>query len=111
MPYALEDEFGDIIGKARRGLGLDVDAVAKQVGVSVADLEKMESYALTPDQAVIDRLAELLGLQEARLGAIAREEWEPAASNFSAGDEIAIEHFLVCVVLLNEKVFYRNLSR
>ena len=80
MAYALEDEFGDIIGKARRGLGLSVAAVAKQVGVSAGEIEEMERYALTPDQAVIDRLAAMLGLQEARLGAIAREEWEPGAS-------------------------------
>ena len=95
MPYALEDEFGDIIGKARRGLGLSVAAVAKQVGVSAGEIEEMERYALTPDQAVIDRLAAVLGLQEARLGAIAREEWEPVASDFMASDDIAIERFLV----------------
>ena len=95
MAYALEDEFGDIIGKARRGLGLSVAAVAEQVGVSAGEIEEMERYALTPDQAVIDRLAAVLGLQEARLGAIAREEWEPAASDFMASDDIAIERFLV----------------
>ena len=95
MAYALEDEFGDIIGKARRGLGLSVAAVAKQVGVGAGEIEEMERYALTPDQAVIDRLAAVLGLQEARLGAIAREEWEPVASDFMASDDIAIERFLV----------------
>ena len=95
MPYALEDEFGDIIGKARRGLGLSVASVAEQVGVSAGDVEKMEDYTLTPDQAVVGRLAAALGLQEDRLGAIAREEWEPAPSGFTAGDDIAIEHFLV----------------
>ena len=95
MSYSLEDEFGDIIGKARRGLGLSVAAVAKQVGVSAGEIEEMERYALTPDQAVIDRLAAVLGLQEARLGAIAREEWEPVASDFMASDDIAIERFLV----------------
>ena len=95
MSYSLEDEFGDIIGKARRGLGLSVAAVAKQVGVGAGEIEEMERYALTPDQAVIDRLAAVLGLQEARLGAIAREEWEPGASDFMASDDIAIERFLV----------------
>ena len=95
MAYSLEDEFGDIIGKARRGLGLSVAAVAKQVGVGAGEIEEMERYALTPNQAVIDRLAAVLGLQEARLGAIAREEWEPVASDFMASDDIAIECFLV----------------
>lgn len=95
MPYALEDEFGDIIGKARRGLGLSAAAVAERVGVSAADVESMESYALTPDQAVIGRLADALGLQAERLGAIAREEWEPAPSSFAASEDIAIERFLV----------------
>ena len=95
MAYSLEDEFGDIIGKARRGLGLSVGDVAGKVGVSGGDLEKMESYELTPAQAVIERLAVTLGLQAARLGAIAREEWEPAPSDLSASDRVAIEHFLV----------------
>ena len=31
MAYTLEDEFGDIIGKARRGNGLSVDEVAEPV--------------------------------------------------------------------------------
>ena len=95
MPYALEDEFGDIIGKARRGLGFSVAAVAERVGVSAGDIESMESYALTPDQTVIGRLADALGLHAERLGAIAREEWEPAPSSFAASEDIAIERFLV----------------
>ena len=95
MAYALEDEFGDIIGKARRGLGLSVAAVAEQIGVGAGDIEKMESYALTPDQPGIDRLANLLGLDNSRLGAIAREEWEPHPCDFTATENIAIEHFLV----------------
>jgi glyoxylase-like metal-dependent hydrolase (beta-lactamase superfamily II) len=95
MAYALEDEFGDIIGKARRGLGLNAAVVAEQVGVSADDLDKMESYELTPEQAVIDRLAGVLGLDSARLGAIAREEWEPSPSAFTASDAIDIKRFLV----------------
>ncbi len=95
MPYALEDEFGDIIGKARRGLGLSVADVAGRVGVTSVDVEKMEDYTLTPDQATISRLAALLALEEDRLGAIAREEWEPEPCDYAAGADIAIERFLV----------------
>ena len=95
MAYALEDEFGDIIGKARRGLGLSVAAVAERVGVSGGDIEKMESYDLTPDQAGVDLLAAVLGLDSGRLGAIAREEWEPNPCDFAAAENVAIEHFLV----------------
>lgn len=95
MAYALEDEFGDIIGKARRGLGLSVAAVAEQIGVSAGDIEKMESYELTPDQAGIGRLASILGLDSNRLGAIAREEWEPKPCDFAAAESVGIERFLV----------------
>lgn len=95
MAYALEDEFGDIIGKARRGLGLSVASVAEQVGFAAGDIEKMESYDLTPDQAGVDRLAAVLGLDSGRLGAIARKEWEPHPCDFAAAENIAIEHFLV----------------
>lgn len=111
MPYALEDEFGDIIGKARRGLGLSVAAVAENVRVSAGDVEKMEDYTLTPDQAVIGRLAAALGLQEDRLGVIAREEWEPAASDFSASADIAIEHFLVAEYNANVYLLVNNTTQ
>lgn len=95
MAYALEDEFGDIIGKSRRGLGLSVAAVAEHVGVSAGDIEKMEGYDLTPDQAGIDRLAGVLGLDSNRLGAIAREEWEPNPCDFTAAESVSIKRFLV----------------
>ena len=95
MAYALEDEFGDIIGKARRGLGLSVAAVAEHVGVSAGDIEKVESYELTPEQAAIDRIAGILGLDSGRLGAIAREEWEPNPCDFTAVANVSIERFLV----------------
>ena len=95
MAYALEDEFGDIIGKARRGLGLSVAAVAEHVGVGAGDIEKMESYELTPEQAAIDRLAGILGLDSGRLGAIAREEWEPNLCDYTAAESVTIERFLV----------------
>lgn len=111
MAYALEDEFGDIIGKARRGLGLSVDAVAEQVGVSASDVEKMEAYTLTPDQELVSRLAAALGLQEDRLGAIAREEWEPASCSFTVGDNIDIEHFLVAEYNANVYLLVNNKTK
>ena len=50
MAYTLEDEFGDIIGKARRGNGLSVGEVAAQAGLTEAQLSQMEDYTLKPTE-------------------------------------------------------------
>ena len=40
MYVQLEDEFGDIIGKARRGQELEVADLAERAGLRAADIEK-----------------------------------------------------------------------
>ena len=42
MPIPLEDELGDVIGKARRGLRLSEAQLAQNSGVS---LENVEAFA------------------------------------------------------------------
>ena len=44
MYTQLEDEFGDIVGKARRGQELSIEVVATQAGLSAGDLERIEAY-------------------------------------------------------------------
>lgn len=77
MTDLLEDEFGDIIGKARFGLDLSADAVAKQVGISTADLEVLEDCLRSPTKAESDRLAALLHLNPERLLAVAQDAYVP----------------------------------
>ena len=77
MTDLLEDEFGDIIGKARFGLDLSADEVAGQVGISAADLEVLEDCLRSPTKAESDRLAALLNLDPERLLAVAQDAYVP----------------------------------
>ena len=77
MAYALEDEFGDIIGKARRGQNMSQKETADAAGISESDLSSMEQYTLKPTEVQVYKLAEVLNLDGAKLLSIANEEWEP----------------------------------
>ncbi len=78
MAYVLEDEFGDIIGKARRGQHLSQRQTATAAGITEADLKRMEKYTLKPTESQVFRLAAALNLDGTKLLDIAREAWEPA---------------------------------
>lgn len=73
----LEDEFGDIIAKARRGRGLTADLLAGQVAMPARDIDAMEAYRLSPDADQVRKLAGGLGLDPEKLAAIAGGEWAP----------------------------------
>lgn len=77
MAYTLEDEFGDIIGKARRGQNLSESEIATAAGITEADLARMEQYTLKPTETQVFRLAEVLNLDGTKLLDIATEQWEP----------------------------------
>ena len=80
MAYALEDEFGDIIGKARRGQNMSQSQTATAVGITESELARMEQYTLKPTEAQVFRLAEILNLDGAKLLDIATEQWEPESA-------------------------------
>ncbi len=80
----LEDEFGDVIRKARVGLALSQDAVARLVGLSVPELEKAERYELTPNSETISKLAAVLDLKAPALLDLARKRYEPAPTAFES---------------------------
>lgn len=73
----LEDEFGDIVAKARIGRGTSTAKLASELGLTERDVEQIESYRLTPDRARIDRLSALLCLDASKLAAIAQNAWVP----------------------------------
>ena len=77
MTDLLEDEFGDIIGKARFGLNLSAEDVAGRVGISTADLEVLEDCARSPTKAENDALAAVLNLDPERLLAVAQDAYVP----------------------------------
>jgi|SRR3972149_9358832 len=73
----LEDEFGDIIQKARTGLGLTIKQVTDMSGLSVSLLEDMESYMHKPTEREVGTIAAVLGLNPEKLYAIASGMWNP----------------------------------
>ena len=86
MAYTLEDEFGDIISKARRGQNMSQKETATAAGMSESDLSSMEKYTLNPTEAQVYKLAEELNLDGAKLLSIAKEEWEPKPIQQSDND-------------------------
>jgi len=77
MAYILEDEFGDIIQKARSGGGLSITQVARETQISQEQLSKMENYTLKPTAEQVDKVAAVLGLSAPKLLDIAMERWAP----------------------------------
>jgi hydroxyacylglutathione hydrolase len=75
----LEDDFCDIIKKARTGQGLSVGDVARMAGVPGGNITALERGACPPDRLEVRALAEALGLRSGPLEQIAIEKWEPVA--------------------------------
>jgi glyoxylase-like metal-dependent hydrolase (beta-lactamase superfamily II) len=90
MP-GLEDEFGDVVKKARSGLGLPPAELAARVGMSEEDLRRVEAYTLRPDEATVRRLAEALALRPDPLWALAQDTWSPPAPPWQIGERYTIE--------------------
>jgi glyoxylase-like metal-dependent hydrolase (beta-lactamase superfamily II) len=80
MAIPLEDNFTDIIGKARRGLKLTEDGpLATRAGVSAADLGKVTSGAV--NDGVLRKVAGVLNLGEQALVDSANKKWYPLAQD------------------------------
>ena len=77
MYMHLEDEFGDVVGKARRGQEISTAQLASPSGLSVEELDQIEAYRLTPDIEGVDRLADSLGLHRDKLRASAGKRFFP----------------------------------
>jgi glyoxylase-like metal-dependent hydrolase (beta-lactamase superfamily II) len=73
----LEDEFGDIVAKARIGNGLSATRLADLARVPEREIAEIESYRITPDIDTIKRLASALGLDADKLAATADGSWAP----------------------------------
>lgn len=73
----LEDEFGDILRKAREGLGLSVEQLAMATGIESQALSAMERYQRHPHQDEATALARRLGLGADALWAIAQGRYTP----------------------------------
>lgn len=74
----LEDEFCDIIKKARTGRGLSLDRVCASSGLDAAAIRELEAGRRAPAREEVLALATALTLDGAKLAAIACDHWEPA---------------------------------
>src|SRR5512141_1912524 len=75
----LEDDFCDIIKKARTGQGLSVTDVARMTRLPSDNITALERGVCPPDRTEVQALAEALGLRPGPLEQIAIEKWEPVA--------------------------------
>lgn len=74
----LEDDFCDIIKKARTGLGLSIGEAAAKSGLPPGDITVLERAGRQPTRAEVAALATVLGLRPEPLAQIAFEGWKPA---------------------------------
>lgn len=89
----LEDEFCDIIMKARTGLGLSVSGLARRSGLSREKLKSLEEPGSLPSEAEVNQIAVALKLHRSRLNRIAAGEWKPAETPSWLGAEEPVRIF------------------
>src|SRR6266480_1274840 len=71
----LEDNVGDIIGKAQRGLGISDSGLEKKAGVDLQTIRKLREGDV--DEQALQRVAPVLGLSAGPLCELAKGEWRP----------------------------------
>src|SRR5215471_19033616 len=81
----LEDNVGDVIGKAQRGLGISDSELAKKASVSLQTIRKLREGDF--DERTLLGVAPVLGLSGKQLCLLAKGEWRPEKINECDGLE------------------------
>jgi len=71
----LEDNVGDIIGKAQRGLGITNEVLRERAGLTQVQIRSLKSEQ--PPEDVLRKVAPLLRLGAEQLVTLARGDWQP----------------------------------
>jgi len=71
----LEDNAADIIGKAQRGLGISDSELAEKAKVDAQTIRKLRDGDF--DEAALQGVSPVLGLDARALGELAKGEWHP----------------------------------
>jgi hypothetical protein len=71
----LEDNVGDVIGKAQRGLGISDSELANKARVGLQTIRKLCEGDV--DEPALQRVAPVLGLAARPLCELAKDEWRP----------------------------------
>lgn len=90
MNNTLEDEFGDIIQKARTGQNFTLSQLSQNTGIPQAHLSKMENYTLKPTEEQVKTIASALNLSFPKLLDIAMENWTPEEWDESFDSKIEV---------------------
>ena len=77
MYSQLEDLFGDVVGKARRGQEFSIKYVTDALDLRLNEWKKLERYEWIPDKATIARIGGLLGLDIGKLQVCAEGGYFP----------------------------------
>jgi hydroxyacylglutathione hydrolase len=88
----LEDEFSDIIKKARTGLGLGLEEESKRSGLDLAVVRELDAGRRTPSPREVSALASALELDGEKLISLACEGWEPAPHDHALDDAVITIH-------------------
>jgi hydroxyacylglutathione hydrolase len=72
---SLEDNAGDIIGKAQRGLSLSDSELAEKAGIDLANARKLRDGKF--DEELLTRIAPVLNLSAHALSDLAKGAWQP----------------------------------
>jgi hydroxyacylglutathione hydrolase len=75
----LEDDFSDILKKARTGQGLSIRDIARTTGLSDRDITTLERGGHPHDRSDVRVLAKALKLRSAPLEQIVIDKWEPVS--------------------------------
>ena len=75
----LEDDFCDIVKKARMGQGRSVEAIAQASDLRAEDLSVLERGSRIPSDSEARAIADTLGLRADALSAIAAGRWSPSS--------------------------------
>ena len=77
MPIPLEDQLGDVLGKARRGLRLSESQLAQKSGVGLENVEAFAAGKLLDDADTAAKVARALDLYAPALLDLGRDGWHP----------------------------------
>src|SRR5207249_10793756 len=80
---SLEDNVGDIIGKAQRGLGISDSELEKKAGVDLQTIRKLREGNV--NEQALQRIAPVLGLSAGPLCELAKGEWRPERTDAATG--------------------------
>ena len=79
-PPALEDEFCDIVKKARKGRGQTISGAAETAQLRKDDWESLEQGAHAPSEHEVQAMARVLALRSEALSAVSIGGWVPHSS-------------------------------